>query len=569
MWAPPFRDYPPQKSFSSGAGPPVADMASIRRAESHGVVRPLPVSHGGAVAVVRGDMIPPKPEEGRPEIGASSPSIARGVDVGIVAFGQIFQQMLTVGTGIVIGRMLGPAGYGVVNLLRTIFGAIQTLTPLGLDLALLKYSGQNAEHPSQVRAMVSRLRLIVFAVNLLLAASLGFGLGGYLGAHIYHVEGFETYWLITLIGMPMASDMALLSAYYKGLNRPGAFALMTLYLQPIARVVLIGVALYTSLTVFSVLCINSAQLAISLFVVNIDMDLYFRRKKIGNAQPPNVRAVRRILRVSIWMALSLFIYGMMRFVDVTMLGALGTAKDVGEYGALSTIAQLVQVYPLAISQTLGPNVANRFHAGDIVGVKNALGRYIYTASVIASFMFAGIAVFGDRLDLIFGKSFHFGAGIAFLLPLGYLLSATLAPTGFALSMTGRHRGETFILSAGALLLVALCWILIPIAGQNGAALATATSFLFINVVRFAYVARVLNFVPGRPADILPPFVAVICAFGAKYAIGFVLEKDLIGTFVACVLFTLLYGATAMVVFVRPEDRASIFGRAAAFMEPRK
>ena len=36
-------------------------------------------------------------------------------DVAIVAGGQLFQQVLTLGTGIAIARMLGSSGYGLVN----------------------------------------------------------------------------------------------------------------------------------------------------------------------------------------------------------------------------------------------------------------------------------------------------------------------------------------------------------------------------------------------------------------------------------------------------------------------
>ena len=46
------------------------------------------------------------------------------VEIAIVAAGQIVQQVLTLGTGIVIAHMLGAAGYGLVNLLRSLFTAI-------------------------------------------------------------------------------------------------------------------------------------------------------------------------------------------------------------------------------------------------------------------------------------------------------------------------------------------------------------------------------------------------------------------------------------------------------------
>lgn len=289
------------------------------------------------------------------------------------------------------------------------------------------------------------------------------------------------------------------------------------------------------------------------------VDLDTGRAGLRRVAPPPWPVLRIILSASIWMAASLLIYGLMRVVDIMMLGALTTPKDVGEYGALSTVALLVQVYPLAASQTLGPNVSRHYHNGDIDGVKRALDRYIYMAAIIASFIFAGIAVFGSRLDLLFGHSFRFRPDVAFLMPLGYLLSATLAPMGYALSMTGRHRSGTVILCLGALTLVALCALLIPPLGQAGAAMASATSFLVINLMRYSYVAKVLRFVPGEWRDLLSPPIALACAYAARFGLDALASRTLAAMIAACVLYTGLFGLICLGGLVRARDRDEIFG----------
>ena len=478
-------------------------------------------------------------------------------DVAIIAGGQIFQQVLTMGTGIVIARLLGASGYGLVNLLRSLLNAIAPISPLGLDLALLKFSGQHADDPAYVSATVRRLRLLAFWINAAAALVLGVGGGELLMRYVYPYPGFDRMFLVTLIGLPLGTDVAILGAYYKGLNRAGTSALLTLYLQPTVRVILVGIAALTTVNPFVVVCINTAQLAFSAAGMFLNLRSFERRADLPTASPPGWPVLRAILSASIWMAASLLIYGMMRFFDVLLLGALATAKDVGEYGALSTVAQLVQVYPLAASQTLGPNVSRHFHAGDIDGVKRVLDRYIYMAAIIASFIFAGIAVFGSRLDLVFGHSFKFRPDVAFLMPLGYLLSATLAPMGYALSMTGRHRSETAILCLGALTLVGLCVLLIPIWGQVGAATASASSFLVINVLRYLYVARVLKFVPGQLRDLLPPFVALACAYLARLGIDAVAGRTLPATIAACLCYTFLFGLVCFGGMVRRGDRDDI------------
>src|SRR5579871_970784 len=48
-------------------------------------------------------------------------------DVAIVGAGQLLQQVVTMATGIILARMLQASGYGVVNLLRSLFTALMTV----------------------------------------------------------------------------------------------------------------------------------------------------------------------------------------------------------------------------------------------------------------------------------------------------------------------------------------------------------------------------------------------------------------------------------------------------------
>ncbi|PZR32156.1 lipopolysaccharide biosynthesis protein [Caulobacter segnis] len=492
-------------------------------------------------------------------------------DVIVTAGGQLLQQVLTIVTGVMIARMLGAASYGIVNILRNIYTALIILAPAGLDLALLKHVGREEDGAQTIEAMIGRLRLIVLGGNVVL---LGVGwllLAGPLMTHVYRFAHFDVLLLITLAGVPIAADLAIMGAYYRGRHRPGAFALMTLYIQPVARLILVLLSMAFMPNTTAVVLINLLQVAISGVVVTVHHRLFLTRgDKSAPAKPAGEgwREAGGVLSESIWMALNLFVYGMLRFVDILMLGVFASAKQVGEYAAISTVAQLVQVWPLAASQTLGPTVARRYHEGDMAGVRSALSNYIHMAAIVAGFVFGGVATFGDRLDLVFGHSFQFDATIAFLMPLGYLLSATLAPMGYALSMTGRHRTELGILTVGGVVLVSLCAVLAPRYGAIGTAIAVVLTFALINITRFVVVARVLGIIPGKLTDLLPPVLAVACAFPCKLLLESLLGRDLIATLAACVLYTAIYGAIALLFLIGATERAALLGKVSAMIKKR-
>ena len=257
------------------------------------------------------------------------------------------------------------------------------------------------------------------------------------------------------------------------------------------------------------------------------------------------------------MAMLLLLYQAMRFVDVLVLSALTTARIAGEYAAMSMVAQLISIYPNAISQTLGPRIAALYAAGDRDGMYREFRQYLRQASLLGGYLFGGIAVFGTDLDLLFGPEFHFPVMLAGLLALGWYISAVLAPLGYALSMTGRHRQEFVILASGAGVLLAALFAFVPLLGGVGAALAVALSFLVINVVRSVRVIRVLGRNPLSARDLLPPLLFLGLAALASTLDQVVAGRSIALLLVECVAYTLLSAAAYGFLLAVPAERRRI------------
>ena len=473
--------------------------------------------------------------------------------------GLVVQQVFAFVSGIVIARSIGAAEYGTISVLRNITVALATLTPLGFDLALLKHLPRHEARPSALRRMLLHARLLVGLVAVSIALASLLGVGNWVETHVYHFHNFSMYLTITLLGLPFASDLAVMGAFYKVMRRPGAFALLNTYVQPIFRLAAVIILLRLGWGTTAVVVVNSVAYAVSSGLMALHITVW-KPVRSDPGDPANVkdwREVSAVLRESLWMALSLFVYSALRFVDGLVLALYVTGRELGSYGALSTVAQIVQIYPFAMSQTLGPTVARHFHAGDMAGLRNAMNDYIRKASLIGGFVFGGIAGFGDRLDLVFGKSFQFRPEVAILMPLGWLISATLGPMGYSLSMTGRHRSELGILSFGGVILVALCFILVPPLGQLGAATAVVIAFSLINVMRYVYVSRVLDIVPGSLSDFAPPALAFAAALFAKFVIEGVGGRNLITLGGGCVVYAAIFAGIAFVFLLKPAERAEL------------
>jgi O-antigen/teichoic acid export membrane protein len=471
-------------------------------------------------------------------------------ETSVVFGGFIVQLVLTFVTGIMIARLLGPEGYGVLNILRGIFMTIATFSSLGLEVALLRFCGVMPANDPNTFKLLLRLRLLTAAVNFAIVA-IAMLVEVLFLSHVYEYDNFTTLYFMTLVMLPMQSDMAVISGIYRAYSGAKIYSVLTMYLQSVFRIVAIGILFFASGGIKMVVVINGLQIALAWLALHI----HTHRPTSSMPRPEagktffqvskevffgSWRDTRPVLKLSLWMTVSAFVIGVMRSSDTLILGAYATASDVGAYAALSTVAQLVQMFPFAASQSLGPKVAKLYHDGDLQGVHDAFNEYIRRALLVSSFIFAGIAVFGPDLNLIFGENFKFEPLVCFLLPLGYVFSSALAPTGYALSMTGRHRAEFVILVSGCIGLVALFFWLIPLYGQVGAASALVIGTAATNVVRFIYVSRVMGFVPGRVRDILPAFLALAVAYLCKTVELKLTPVSFWATAAACIAYAAIF-----------------------------
>jgi O-antigen/teichoic acid export membrane protein len=441
--------------------------------------------------------------------------------VAVVLGGQVAQIAVGVLTSTLIGRTLGPEAYGTLNVLRNALMLAVTLTPLGLDVALLKYLAGEADDPAK-RSVIRRLRLIAFTASLALwAAVAGAASQGWIG-RLYPLPHLDALATLALAALPFATDLAILGAVYRAQGRVGLYAALGVWAQTGFRLLAVPLALWLAPSVALMAAIGVAQVALSASL------LWANGRSSAGA--PLIRSdVGRVLAEGRWMALSLF-------VSALMLGVFAPAREVGAYAAIAMVSQLIAVVPMAFSQTLGPRVASA-HASRAPGaVRRELSAYLSVAAPVSAWLFGGIVAFGPRLDLVFGPRYVFDPLVCLLVPLGPLLSAGLGPLGFALSMTGRHREENALLVAGAVALAGGCAYAAPAFGARGVAACVAAVFALVSLARFAAVARWRGGAPGRVRDLVAAPWALALALVCAHAAG----RGLPGVALACAAYTALF-----------------------------
>jgi O-antigen/teichoic acid export membrane protein len=478
----------------------------------------------------------------------------------VVSGGLLTQQVATFATGLLIARALGVDAYGVLATLKGLTTFLAIVTPLGLDLSMLKHGAFYRDRPSELHALSLVLRGLSGALNLILLGLIAVWVGPWLQGIYTTIPHFAYLCVLSMIGLVFMTDLQISSALFRVSGAVSAYAVAVNYGQPVLRLVFSGLAVFLGGGVTAILWVNAAMSAVTL-VVLIYMDPS-RSVPIGRIEEPRAQ-LSRILSDSIWMAMLLLVGQTMRFIDVIFLAAMTTAKITGEYTAMSNVAQLILIYPGAISQTLGPRIAFLHHTNDRHGIAVALEDYLRKASLLGGYLFGGIAVFGSQLDLVFGRQFSFSWQLAVPLAFGWFISATLGPLSYALSMTGRHKQDFIILIAGSVLLIVCLRLTIPGLQEVGAALSVAAAFIVANAMRTVVVTRTLKFNPIRSLIILAPLSFALIAWCCARLGGAMADRSLLNLLCQCTGYTALSVGLYLVAFATPMERRRVI----AYLQP--
>jgi O-antigen/teichoic acid export membrane protein len=466
------------------------------------------------------------------------------------AFAMIYNQVLSFTVGILVARVIGASQYGVFSVARSILDILGIVSPLGLDLALQRHLGSGL-HSTRLRQL-GFFRSTAFVLGIAPAALAALGLGSYVERALYPYPDFANILLGTLIALPFATDLAVLGGAYRGVLKPEPSILASYVLQPTFRA-LVMIALFGfGWRLWAVVVGTSASYVVSWIVLAVRA-----RKDLvptGSTAELDWADTLSVLRYSPSLAASLIFTMCIRSTDSLFLGHFGSAADVGQYGAVVMVAQLIGLLAAALGQTLGARIALCYRNGDIAEMERLLAENIRLTSLFSAPVFAAIVFWGDRIDLVLGPSFAVDRWVVSIVAARVLVQTIFGFSGFALSMTGRHLRETGLLGIGLLASVVLCFALIPSHGQIGAALAGFISLSMINVSRYAVVRSVFGIKHVKLAAIKPVILAVAVAGATDLLLRPLDDRTVLFTLFEGVIFVMSFAASAWFVLFTSQDR---------------
>jgi O-antigen/teichoic acid export membrane protein len=427
---------------------------------------------------------------------------ARGA-VGILAL-RVTATAIGFLSGILMARMLGANGLGVLAYVSAWIGVIMIPATLGLQQLLPREIARYQSHEEWglLRGILAFSRRSVITVSIALAVPAG------LLAWI--ASGFETsstvvmtFW-IALLAVPFSGLIQIRQSVMRGLGLvvrgqiPETLVAPVLILAVLATLYLVYDA---SLLPWEAASISLAATILAFFVGNRLLKSVIPAP-VGTAEPTVTK------RVWLGSALPMLMIAGLEVVnsqtDILMLGTMTTEDQTGIYAVAARSAAIVIFVWGSVNMAIGPIIARTHYGGDHPGVQNIVRKSAFVIFFCTVPICGALYLFGKEFLSLYGLEFVAGQTVLNILLIGNIVNALAGSVGLILKMTGHERDVLWTGMMAAVANIVLNALLIPRYGLEGAATATTISMSIWPLAAGAMVFRRLGinptiFGPLRPA----------------------------------------------------------------------
>lgn len=422
------------------------------------------------------------------EVEGSLKKLASGTT--IVLFGTVVSLLLTFISIAAIARSLTKAEYGIFFLAFTIFQVLFILASIGLQDGVARFIGiyRSRGDSKKVRGTIKAAIRISIITSLILALIIYFT-SNIISIKIFRMPGLLQPLRIFTIALPFFVLINIFVSIFRGFGNVRVKVIYSDFLLNFLRVVFVVAAIYLGFKLDGI----AAAFILLIFIICVLLSIRtFKTYSFANAEPQT----KKLLLFSVPLLMQGIIGILMSWTDTIMLGYFTTAGQVGLYNAASPIAKLLTI-ALASLVFLHIPIASSLYAkrsyDEIRRIYTIVTKWVLVITLPAFFLFFLFP--STTIATLFGVKYIPASTALQILSIGFIVHVLFRPNGATLTVIGKPKILMFNSIVGGVLNILLNLFLIPRYGIEGAALATAISFTFFNLLTSSQLYIMMRIIP--------------------------------------------------------------------------
>src|ERR1039458_5412817 len=420
------------------------------------------------------------PEQVTEDMGA----LARGVSVNL--YGSGFNMATRLMFNVLVARLLGPDHVGIYFIALSVANLLGVLAAGGLDTTLVRYLSRQRASGDWGRFRGTLRFVLQIAASISLAATTFILVGApWIAAKLLHNPEVKTPLRIIAFWVPLYVAENLMLAATQSFREMKYKVYIDSFLDPSLRFVLVIIVYFLGGGLNAIL----SAYVFSLLVCAVLAAWALRRCiPVPLAAYSPITSRREILGFSSPLFAYNVLTGIALYADSLLVAHFRSAAEVGTYSVAVRVVAVTGFITPVLGQIFGPICSELHHRGDLQQLANA---------------FTEVTLMAVPLFL----------PILLLLMVGHSPNYLTGPSGLVLNMAGWTRLQLYNVTFSACLQTALDLLLIPRFGIMGAAAASCTSLMSLNLIQLYQLNRRLHFHPFSRA-LAKPFLAALAAGAA-------------------------------------------------------
>jgi O-antigen/teichoic acid export membrane protein len=463
--------------------------------------------------------------------------------------------LATLGTNVLISRVLGASGLGVVTLASQFAFVAGAATRFGMDMAAVRRVAIDVGkgEPGRVRGVMVRAVAIASVASLAVGIAVFLGAGGI--ARAFGSREARDAFRAAALALPFVA----LCQVYLGGTRGLKVMRHTLSIywvgQPLAWIALLVAGWSVSKSVSMSVLAYAGSWILATFAAAFVWD---RETRAFPDLPSEPGGSRELIRYGAPRAPAALLSQLLFWTDYFVLSRYVTSAQLGVYAAAVRVAQALVLFLIAVNYMFSPFVADLHARGErdrLDGLYKALTRWVLAGTLPLLLLL--VVVPGPVLK-IFGGTFDAGVTPLRILLIGQIVNVAVGSVGFILIMVGRTGWDLTVYAGSFVVDLAVAFGLAPSLGAKGAAIAQAVTLVVSNAARLYLVWRFVHIQPFNRHYARLAIPAAACGL-VMVGVHLLLRK---GAWPVDLVVTGLTGAVAyaivlMTAALTPTERAAV------------
>jgi O-antigen/teichoic acid export membrane protein len=389
-------------------------------------------------------------------------------------------------TTVLITRFFGVGTFGDYSLVFALSQIIALLFTLGIPNTLIKIIGNNDFTYSQAKKLLIKglKGSLIFSLIPFLFFYLG---SSFLAETVFHNAQLVNYFLIASISIPL---FIVHEIFLYFLIATKNFIKYNLFMFVIPNLLLLFfLFLFFKLDKNNYFTFIAFSLAI-LITVLLEVFTIFELKP--KKETISISTLSLIKTASPLLFSSLFMY-LLNYTNVIMLGIMSNNTQVGIYNIAYKIGSVGFLVIVSVSTIMTPKIAEFYGKGDFDQLKKLTHNSTRLVALFSLPIVLCLILFSSSILSFWGLEAISGKTTLIIVSTGVLFSAMAGNVDQILNMTENQNIFRNITIFSFLVNLILCYVLIPKYNIEGAAIASLTTNILINVLCLYYIKKKLGF----------------------------------------------------------------------------